>query len=175
MPRETLARRAPDGAPLGELLEALVRLRGEIAEIARLPARVREKRARLLGARRLRAIEGTRRLALVAPEEVLSDSRRELGRRIAPRLDREVRDAPPRIEHERRIERLGGTRVEAPRARAASLGDRRIGEKREGRHDLAEEDEAPLAWNDHEAVLSDEAEARSRRPRALEEGLDVGE
>src|SRR5262249_33564567 len=90
-------------------------------------------------------------------------------------LDREVRDAPARVEDERPGERFGRARVEAARARAASLLDRRVGREDERRHDLAEDEERSLPGDDEQSIFADEAETRARGPRALEDRRVVDE
>jgi hypothetical protein len=177
---ELLASSAPQGRALGQRVE-----RGGVGREQVLQARARpalERRegipvvARSRGAGALPRVERARGLAVVAAEEIAPYPLAQVAGDGPGVLDRQVRDAPTRVEDEGPGERLRRAHVEAPRAGAASLRHRWVlGLQIERRDDLAEHDERAEARHDEHAVLSDEAETRAGRPRALQDGLVVDE
>ena len=90
------------------------RRRGRGAARRRHPARARASRAG--GAKRLK---GQTSWQTSHPKTHAPEARPQVAREDAPVLDGQVRDAAPRVEHVGRGEGVGGTVVEAARARAA--------------------------------------------------------
>ena len=92
----------------------------------------------------------------------------------AAQLDRQIRDAAARVELVRRDDGLRGADVEARPARAAVLGDGRVGRQRQVRVELAEQEPRAVAV-EQIRVLADPAEAGVARERLLEHGRAVDE
>src|SRR5262249_45344076 len=88
-------------------------------------------------------IPRTRREAIVAAVDAISDGGAEFQRNGALQFNGEIGNAPAGVEVERRGNRSGGTRGNAARAGAAAVLFRWVGLKFNGRDDLA--DENPVA------------------------------
>src|SRR4051812_37496130 len=100
----------------------------------------------------------------VTPVDQLADRLAQLDRNLFAQLDREIRDAPPRIELPRRGDRLRRTRVDASRARATPVRlERRIHLELEIQHQRAEKEERPALGIDEVRVLPEPAESRAPR------------
>ena len=81
-------------------------------------------------------------LAHVASIDTIADPLAQLERNLLAQLDREVRDAPSRIELSRRRDRPRRARVETPGARPAAIRlERRVDGQLEIEHERTEEDE----------------------------------
>ena len=118
----------------------------------------------------------THLLTHVAPIQPLPGRFAELLRNLLAQLDREIRDAPARIEPSRRRDRPRRTRLETPRASPAAVRlERRVCLELEIEHERAEKEErAALRIHEHR-VLPEPAEPRAPREFALEQrtGVDV--
>src|SRR5207245_8452208 len=132
---EAGALRPPHGAPAEAGAE---RVAVEIEQLFERPRGARRRERRLARPRGL-PVPGAHVLAHVAPEHPLPDRFPELLGNIAAVLDREVRDAPSRVEGVWPDERLGRAGVEARRARAASVGQTLIPLELAGRAHAAAE------------------------------------
>src|SRR2546422_4540177 len=88
-------------------------------------------------------------------------------------LDREIADAPPRVELIRPHDRPGGAGRDAPGTGAAVISRRCVRLDPEIGQDLPEEKPGAPALEDHVRVLSDPADAGTLRPRAIEHGAGV--
>src|SRR5690606_20064950 len=93
----------------------------------------------------------------------------------AAQLDRQIRDAAPRVELVRRDDRAGRADLETRGAGAAMRARRRIDRQRQIREDLAEEEIGARVAGDEIRVLTDPAETGVARERFLEHGRAVGE
>jgi membrane protein len=165
--------RSPERRPLADRRPCLLAEREQIGRRHRSPPLQRGEELRSLRWARLGAVERTDVLAHVAAEEAVPHALPErLGHRPLA-LDSEERDAPTRVEHERRGERLRRAGVEAPRARPAALGHRLVGQQLQRGDDLAEQHIRALPGDDDDPVLAHEPQPRPRRPGALEHGRRV--
>ena len=105
----------------------------------RMPARPERRLARDGSA----AVPRADVLAHVAAEGPAADAGPEVGRDRSPALDRQVRDAAPRVQHVRVDEGPRGAGVQAARAAPAAVRQGRIGlELRRGQHHADEEEGA---------------------------------
>ena len=94
---------------------------------------------------------------------------------VAAQLDRQIGNAARRVEHARRHERMGRTRLETQRAGAALIEGRRVKRERQAADDHAEKHPRPEIGVDHAGVLPDPADAGMLRVDALLDrpGVDV--
>src|SRR5450432_1603552 len=169
-----LHRRVLEGAP--ELLlrhtEQLPRERARVLPRYRLPRRER----RLFQLLTEPNVPRTHILADVATVDQLPDRLVKLRRDLALRLDREIRDAPRRIEHARLDDGRCGTGIDAPRARAAVVGlERLVGRELKLHQQRAKKEKRTELWVNEIRVLPEPAEPRASRKIALEQrsGVDV--
>ncbi len=91
-------------------------------------------------------------------------------------LDREIGNAPRRIQHARSEDRLRRAGIQAQRARPALIDGRGVHFERQAADDLAEEDPGAERRVDDAGVLADPADARVPREDALlhRPRVDVG-
>src|SRR5207248_10183964 len=153
---------------LAELGVAFPRQRSEIGLIpcpTRLPGRVVRRRG-------LR-VPWADFLTYVAAVHAGPDSRVQgIGNRAAE-LNREVRHAARRIEYAGSDQRLRRARLEAQRARAASIERRRVGVERQAAQDFTEEQPRSEIGIDDAGILADPADAGVLRVHALLHGARV--
>src|SRR6185295_1809667 len=98
-------------------------------------------------------------LARVAAEQPIADALAELLRDRPPVLDRQVRDATPRIQPARAHERARRACIQTQPAFAAALAHWLVQRELGAGHDRGEEDVRAEAGHDQTAVLADEADA----------------
>src|SRR4051812_4856395 len=96
--RETLARRSLQGGALGQRPKALLVEIDELFERQLAPALERQVARRHSAL--ARAVVRANILTSVAAEQMFADAEALVGRHRAAQLDGEIRDTPPRIEHE---------------------------------------------------------------------------
>src|SRR5262249_38616656 len=114
---QALCLRPPHGTAAKPFTQLIVGSSGERGEIDLVPGPARLPRG-IVGSRRAR-VPRTDFLAAVAPIDVRADRLPLLAGQIAAQLDREVGNAPRRVEYARRDDRVGRARLQAQRARAA--------------------------------------------------------
>ena len=155
-----------------------VRLTGDLANSARNAASSSRASSASFGARKrlarrkLRLAPGLRELVprahretIVAAIDAVAHQRAQLARDRTLVLDRQVRDAAPRIEPVGRREGLGRADVEAGRARAAVIGLGVVRRELERGEDRAEEQPRAVLARNEIGVLALPAEP-GRSPRA---------
>ena len=113
-------------------------------------------------------VPGAHQLAVVTAIDAVSDQRPQLHGNGTRMLDRQVRDAAPRIELVRRGDRARRADLDAARARAAPVGDRFIRRQGEVGEDLAQEEHRAGILRQQQGVLATPADARLARQFHLE-------
>jgi len=111
--------------------------------------------------------------AVVAAEDARAHRGTEFDGDAAFQLDREVGDAEPRIEFERRGDGARRARRDAARARAAAVALGRVGLQLQRGEDFGEEEPVAEGAVDEVRVFADEAGARALRKVAFEHGTGV--
>ena len=106
-------------------------------------------------------------LADVAAEDAGADRGPERVRNLTPQLDREIGQAPPRVEHVRFDDGAGRTCLDAERAGSAAVEDGFVGCERQAAGDDGEEEPGTEIGVDQAAVLPDPPEARALGVRPL--------
>ena len=156
-----------------------IRLIGEPENTCRNPASSSASRSARFGRRQLRPrregqvrrrrrrelVPRAHRQAVVAPVDAVAQAAAELLRHRPRMLDRQVGDAPPRIEPERRGEGVGRARPLAGVARAAGLRRRHVRRQRQRRVDRAQEQPVAVLAADEVGMLPLPPQPR-RPPRA---------
>src|SRR5690348_2282340 len=163
---------AANGRAAGALLEVGLAPGEELDQLRAIEAVARREVRVAVGPGE--AVPGADRLAVVAAVDPVADQRPQRLRDRALVLDRQVRDAAPRVELVRTGDRPRRACVDAARARAATLLRGLVAGQRQVGVDLAQEEPRAGAIEE-ERVLAAPAEAALARELDLHHRRRIGE